>query len=115
MEQVKKPVPEDKVVHNVLDYTWAADYIDTVLGYEQRHAHTAFPEQGSYLNYWHYVMDRQFSNGFTNDSYVRYGPYSFVEFHEDILKEFGEDDWRVHIAKVWADEFPDSYQIWMSW
>ena len=115
MEQITKPQPYDKVIHNVLDYTHAADYIDIVLGFSQRDAHERFPEQGEYLDYWHYVMDKQFDNSFTNDSFVRYGPYSFVNFYEDIQKTLDKDDWRVHIAKVWADEFPDEYHIWMSW
>lgn len=115
MEKIDKPQPYDKVIHNVLDYTWAADYIDTVLGYSQRDAHTVYPEQGRYLDYWHYVMDELFGDAFTNDSFVRYGTYSFAVFYDRILKELGPDDWRVHIAKVWADEFPDEYHIWMSW
>ncbi len=114
-EQLEKPLAKAQVIPNVLDYIKAADYIDSVLGYSQRDAHTVYPEQGEYLDYWHYVMDDLFDGDFSNDTFVRGGLFSFASFYQDTLAEYGEADWRTIIAKVWADEYPDEYKIWMSW
>jgi hypothetical protein len=125
---MEKPIAADRVLANVLDYTMAARYIDTVLGFEQRHAHKRFKKAetiegpdgkgqqraGEYLDYWHFVMNELF-DAFQNDTYVRYGPYNFVDFAKRVEEEFGEKNWRSHIAKVWAQEYPDKYEIWMSW
>lgn len=125
---IEKPLAYKKLL-TILDYIEAKDYIDQVLGYDQRDAHVHFkpelphvdPEgnddgqqdRGTYLDYWHYVMEFQF-NGISNDSYLS-GTYSFVEFAEQTEKEFGEQNWRSIIARTWANEYPGKYTIWMSW
>jgi hypothetical protein len=115
-----KPSTKTITIENVLDYTEAAEYINSILGYDQRDAAGKFSgsevwdPKVEYLDYWHYVMDAQFDN-FSNDSFVRYGPYSFVRFAEQTRMNFGEDNWRSKIAEVWAREYPDEYEIWMCW
>lgn len=122
---MQKPEAESVTLDNVLDYVEAAQWIDHVLGFDQRSAHERFPEQGDHLDYWHYALS-EFLDGsnFNNDSYVRYGPYSFESFAERTEEKYGPDDWRTFIAKVWAKEYPDpqtderqepGYTIWMSW
>jgi hypothetical protein len=80
-----KPEAKDHVTKNVLDYISAADYINEVLGYDQRDVAGKFANghcsDAEYQDYWHYVMDALFDN-FCNDSFVRYGPYSFSSFAE---------------------------------
>jgi hypothetical protein len=113
-----KPEAKDHVTKNVLDYISAADYINEVLGYDQRDVAGKFANghcsDAEYQDYWHYVMDALFDN-FCNDSFVRYGPYSFSSFAEQTEKKFGADNWRTKIARVWASEYPGEYEIYMSW
>jgi hypothetical protein len=96
-----KPAAYDETIKNVLDYVDAKEYIDSVLGYDQRDAQVRFPEQGSYLDYWHYVIEELFDEAFTNDSFVRHGPFSFKEFYIRTMDKY--------------DEYPGEYHIWMSW
>jgi hypothetical protein len=121
----------------VLDYIEAYDYINTVLGYSQRDAHKHFkpelphvdPDDNKYgqqnggtnLDYWHYVLEvfldsswSRWSSSWSSDSYVP-GTYSFVELAQYTEKKFGPENWRTIIAKVWANEYPDEYTLWMSW
>jgi hypothetical protein len=117
---------------NTLDYIAAAKWINDVLGFEQRDAHVYFypmsplcydgldidgqQDDGQYLDYWHYALDRFFGlDNVENDHYVRGGPYSFVDFYQTTLIKYGEMNWRTHIAKVWANEYPGCYRIWFSW
>jgi hypothetical protein len=107
----------------VLDYIEASAYIDTVLGFGQRQAHYHFKPElpnvdqqhgGNYLDYWHYVIEKLFTDSWGNDSYIP-GTYSFADFAQETEEIFGDLNWRTIIAKVWAAEYPDEYIIWMSW
>ncbi len=114
---------------NVLEYIPAVEYIDSVLGFPQRDAHQRFKPElphvdadsdgdgqqngGEYLDYWHYVMDFLF-DGVRNDTYLS-GTYSFVDFADQTEQEYGPENWRTIIARVWAAEYPGEYTIRMSW
>jgi len=126
-----KPIAYSKIFDNTLDYIEAVEYIDEVLGFSQRSAHVHFypndlasyvaedessgqQRGGAYMDYWHYVLENFFDN-VSNDNMIRYGPYNFTRFAVRTEEKYGPKNWRTVIAKTWAAEYPDEYNIWMSW
>ena len=101
---MKKPEAYQEVIDNVLDYIDAQNYINSILGFDQRIAQTKFPDQGSHLDYWRYMIDCQFGN-FSNDSFMK-GTISFQEIYEELQEEFGDEDWKFLLPKFGQKNTP---------